>query len=451
MNKKTKEYRKMIADEFIKSLQEDSLQWKKMWSGNMRPINGHTGRKYSGLNRLWLQYNMTEKNFDDPRFYTFKQVQDMGLKVKKGSKAVQVEFWSLYDPKTKKTVDFSKAAEYEDEEKELTMIARYYSVFNGSQIEGLEKYEQPMLSDAAPQEVIDKIAANMGVDILYDGGDSAYYHRIDDNIHLPKPQAFESQDAYNATVLHELAHATGASNRLNRTKGKYFGDEQYAREELVAEIASCFAQNDLGFAIESEHFNNHKAYVQGWISEISEKEEALMEAIKDAQSAADYLAENAELVKEADIDYKKEAEHMKRITYKEEEKMSPERKTIYIKANKAFVEADLQSKKNPDKTYNKVTMPKNTVIEGQEIGGYSFYPTFIYDDITLKNVVDIPWQTDKPIRLWKGEDEITVDPKELKEALNNSFRSWKKDMKQQRESKAEKGLKKEKEKEAEIE
>ena len=341
MNKKTKEYRKMIADEFIKSLQEDSLQWKKMWSGNMRPINGHTGRKYSGLNRLWLQHNMTQKSFDDPRFYTFKQVQDMGLKVKKGSKAVQVEFWSLYDPETKKTVDFSKAAEYEDEEKELTMIARYYSVFNGSQIEGLEKYEQHMLSDAAPQEEIDKIAANMGVEILYDGGDSAYYHRIDDNIHLPKPQAFESQDAYNATVLHELAHATGASNRLNRTKGKYFGDEQYAREELVAEIASCFAQNDLGFTIESEHFNNHKAYVQGWISEISEKEEALMEAIKDAQSAADYLAENAELVKEADIDYKREPE----ITNKEEEKMSPERKTIYIKANKAFVEADLQSKK----------------------------------------------------------------------------------------------------------
>ena len=113
MNKKTREYRKAIADAFVKSLTEDPQHWKQMWQGNMRPINGHTGRKYTGLNRFWLQHMMYEKNYDDPRFYTFKQVQDMGLKVKKGSKAVQVEFWSLYDPETKKTVSFSEAADYE--------------------------------------------------------------------------------------------------------------------------------------------------------------------------------------------------------------------------------------------------------------------------------------------------------------------------------------------------
>ena len=111
MSKKTKEYRKMIADAFVKSLQEDPIGWKKMWSCNMRPINGCTGRKYSGLNRLWLQYNIEERGFEDPRFYTFKQIQDMGMKLKKGSKAVQVEFWSLYDPELGKTLNDSDAEE----------------------------------------------------------------------------------------------------------------------------------------------------------------------------------------------------------------------------------------------------------------------------------------------------------------------------------------------------
>ena len=565
MNKKTKEYRKAIADAFVKSLTEDPQHWKQMWQGNMRPINGHTGRKYSGLNRFWLQHMMYEKNYDDPRFYTFKQVQDMGLKVKKGSKAVQVEFWSLYDPETKKTVSFSEAADYENAEQKLTILARYYSVFNGSQIEGLEKYEQPTLSDAAPQEVIDKIAQNMGVEILYDGGDSAYYHRLDDNIHLPQPQAFESQDAYNGTVLHELAHATGAEHRLNRTKGKYFGDEQYAREELVAEIASCFAQNDLGFTLEEDHFNNHKAYVQSWVSEIREKEEALMEAIKEAQRASDYILEMSEKEKilnsEEHVDYEKEAsqrmrisyapeqsfeefvvqkgystsdlpqeddiiklvvggmggvtmrqesevkkaakrialqntlygeykellnegiigkkevqtkldpekesdrayirmkikkeEAEKNITYEEEEKMSSERKTILIKVNKAFVEAGLQSKKDPERTYSKVTMPQNAVIGDQKIGGYSFYPTFTYDDMFTPNIVNIPWQSDTPVKMWKGDEEISVDPKELKEALVDSYHKWEKQIKEQKQKTAQKETEKhkgvKKENEAEME
>lgn len=319
MNSKTKEYRKMVADAFVKSLQEDPIGWRKMWSGSVRPENGHTGRKYTGLNRLWLQYNIEKRGFEDPRFYTFKQVQDMGLKVKKGSKAVQVEFWSLYDPELKKTVDFKDAKEYEEQGKELKTIARYYSVFNGNQIEGLEKYEFPKMSNAKPQEVIKNIAKNMGVKFLHDGMDQAFYRQGDDSIHLPLPERFLNQDSYNATALHELAHATGTLQRLNRTQGKYFGDEPYAREELVAEIASCFSQNDLGLSLGEENFDNHKAYIQSWISEISEKEEALMEAIKEAQRASDYILEMSEKEKilnsEEYIDYEKEASQRMRISY----------------------------------------------------------------------------------------------------------------------------------------
>ena len=530
MNNKTKEYRKMIADAFIKSLQENPNTWKQMWKSDSCPSNGNTNRKYNGLNRLWLQYNIKKNGFSDPRFYTFKQVQDMGLKVKKDSKAIKVEFWSLYDPEERKTVDFNIAKEYEDKGKKLNLFARYYSVFNGSQIEGLEKYEQPKLSDAAPQEIIDKIAKNMGVDILYDGGDDAFYRPLDDNIHLPLPQVFESQDAYNSTVLHELAHATGAAHRLNRTKGKYFGDEQYAREELVAEIASCFSQNDLGFSIEAEHFTNHKAYVQNWISEISAKEEALMEAIKDAQSAADYILEASEIeksiakdeimikgdrcnkidewqqansifikgrsiedpdfyfvqikdniknwefeydhnpdkkeilktyldamqIEEFDLHEKifgavgckafRDMEELERLSeerekiynnsfnaeskLKEIDTMAADRKTVYIKINEKFVKTDLQSKNDPDKTYNMVKLPRNTVIDGKEAGGYVFFPTYIFNDKLYDSMINIPWQEEKKIRLTKDGETIEVTPVALKKGLEDSYSKWKSNIEQ---------------------
>ena len=334
MNKKNKEYRKAIADAFVKSLKEDPQHWKQMWSCNMRPINGHTGRKYSGLNRLWLQHMMYEKNYDDPRFYTFKQVQDMGLEVKKGSKAAQVEFWSLYDPELLQTLNDSDAQEYERK----GIIALHYSVFNGSQIEGLEQYEQPTLSDAALQEAFDEIVKNMGVEIFHDGSKSAHYDWFTDCINLPKRRSFKSQDSYNATVLHELVHATGAEHRLNRrhwTSENFSEEEYYAKEELVTALALCFMQSDLGFSFKAEHFNDqkacgvlterekalmkeiksmqkgisfgspflyelgftleaeyfndHKACVQKWIGMISENEEALMEAIKEAEMISDYI------------------------------------------------------------------------------------------------------------------------------------------------------------------
>lgn len=648
MSKKTKEYRKMIADAFVKSLQEDPIGWKKMWSGSIRPENGYTGRKYTGLNRFWLQYNIEERGFEDPRFYTFKQIQDMGMKLKKGSKAVQVEFWSLYDSELRKTVDFKDAKEYEEQGKELKTIARYYSVFNGSQIEGLEKYEFPKMSNAKPQEAIENIAKNMGVKFLYDGMDQAFYRQSDDSIHLPRAESFFGQDSYNATALHEIAHATGAPQRLNRTQGKYFGDEPYAREELVAELTSCFSQNDLGLSLGEEHFDNHKAYIQSWIEEISSKEEALMEAIKHAQTAADYILEISEkqkvlnpeeyidypekesdrayiqmqikreeaalkkdiplpnircdysesagfekskiysvyefdelmrqldnkyvlgkeiikidfgsieeaiaqgvhryigyekvgftvnlkngasfsdrqdigddeggvidhlsqfpafaaympeLIEARDKEAAKKQESMKEVETKIKEKieqskveeqkeqyyrfsdgffsyyvnketgekkfelgendmeveadlddfirgqyvkedtsmgvnMMTENKTVYVKINKAFVQTDIQSKADPEKTFNRVTMPKDTIVNGNNIGGFSFYPTLIYDDLTVDNLAAIPWRPDRAITLHKGEEMVKVDPRELKEALNTSYKEWRSMAQEQRKNMA---------------
>lgn len=289
MNKNTKEFREKIAAAFIKSLEENPFAWKKEWQGlSSAPINGSKGRKYNGLNRFWLQHQIFENGWQDPRFYTFKQVSDMGLKVKSGSKAVKVEFWSFYDPESKKKLTYKEAEAKRWEGEDVVVVARYYSVFNGDQIEGLKPYEQEKMSEAKQSEAINLLAKGMKVEILHDGGDEAFYRPSEDKIHLPLPESFFSQEAYNATALHELAHASGAEHRLNRRKGITFGDPEYAKEELVAEISSCFTASELGLDGDKQ-LENHTAYIRNWVEEIKEKPEALMAAIKEADKATDFM------------------------------------------------------------------------------------------------------------------------------------------------------------------
>lgn len=122
----------------------------------------------------------------------------------------------------------------------------------------------------------------------------------EDKVHLPLPSAFDSNYDYNSTALHELGHATGAANRLNRDMGGGFGGEEYAKEELVAEITSAFMGVYLGDNSEAtdNDLNNHKAYVQSWISSIKEKPDVLFNAIKQAEVATQYMEEKGELIKE---------------------------------------------------------------------------------------------------------------------------------------------------------
>ena len=121
-------------------------------------------------------------------------------------------------------------------------------------------------------------------------------------IHLPKPENFTGTYAYNATALHELSHSTGHPSRLNRPQGGFFGSEEYAYEELVAEMCSCFMGVNLTDEATPEHIENHKAYVQSWIREIRDKPESLIRAIKDAQAAASYMDMKAGLISEKEYE-----------------------------------------------------------------------------------------------------------------------------------------------------
>lgn len=213
----------------------------------------------------------------------------------KGSKGYKVEYWFplKFDSKTgrRKAITWNEYAQLEDDEKkDCTLQCKYFTVFNASQIEGIPEIKL-VHNDISESEVVKKISKGLGVDIEHSGGDMAYYSPGKDKICLPLKETFFDDYEYNSTALHELGHSTGAEHRLNRD----LSDNNYAYEELVAEITSCFMGEYISAEMTDSHFENHKAYIANWANEIEDDNAYLINAIKDAEAAADYMIEKGEL------------------------------------------------------------------------------------------------------------------------------------------------------------
>ena len=309
------EFRAEMAEAFVHVLEEKGLEWKKEWRGlgGTAPQNGITKANYRGCNAFWLSLVAMMKGYSDPRWVTMLQIMDKDGKyhpkqkwhLKKGSKATYVEYWYPYDMAEQKalTWDQYKACLKDGrDEKEFKLSTRYTAVFNACDVEGMPEQDIIINPDVSQDELITKLSESMGVEILPDGGDQAYYSPSQDKIHLPTPESFISEYAYNSTALHELSHSTGHPSRLNRPQGAFFGTNQYAYEELVAEMCSCFMSAELQTEMSAAHIDNHKAYVQSWIQAISEKPDTLVRAIKDAQDAANYMDYQAGLITEKEYE-----------------------------------------------------------------------------------------------------------------------------------------------------
>ena len=309
------EYRAELAESFAHVLEEKGLDWKKEWkgSGGNAPHNGITKACYRGCNAFSLSLISMMKGYDDPRWVTMVQIMDKEGKyhpgekwhLKAGSKATYVEYWFPYDLKEKKALTWEKFKEEVAggrSENEFKLSTRYTAVFNACDIEGMPEIPASDPIDMSADELVTKLSESMGVPITTDGGDSAYYSIASDSIHLPTRESFSNEYAFNATALHELSHSTGHSSRLNRNMTGFFGTSQYAYEELVAEMSSCFMGVCLDAEMSPAHMDNHKAYVQSWIKEIKDKPDTLIRAIKDAQTAASYMDFKAGLISEKEYE-----------------------------------------------------------------------------------------------------------------------------------------------------
>ena len=158
-------------------------------------------------------------------------------------------------------------------------------------------------------EIINNIIDNLNVSYREEGNE-AYYNPINDEVHVPKSSQFKDEYSFYATQLHELSHATGHPNRLNREIVNTFGSEEYAKEELRAEISSSFMMQKLKLNYDENHYNEHKSYIRNWIDILKNQPSELFKAIKDADKIVNYMEEQS-LRKDktySDLDKEKEME-----------------------------------------------------------------------------------------------------------------------------------------------
>lgn len=317
-----KEYRNKLAEAFIHVLEEKQLEWHRGWAA-MNPVNAVKGNRYNGINRLYLSLIGEERKYQDPRWATFKQIQDKGWKLENAKgQGVHVEYWYPYDLKERRAMTWEEYRKRDDADiSRYTFYSKYAVVFNGSLIQGIPKLEPTKKAHINQEELVKSLSDSMEVPILHDGRDRAYYKIVDDTIHLPMPEYFESEYEYNSTALHELAHATGAPQRLNRNLSGCFGSEEYAYEELVAEISSCFMCENLQTVQSESHINNHKAYVQDWCNAIRKNPEVLIKAVKQAEQTASYMEYKAGLLPEKEYQKVKDSSMEVKRKSKEPEQM----------------------------------------------------------------------------------------------------------------------------------
>jgi antirestriction protein ArdC len=275
-----KAYEVMI-ERILGLLEAGTVPWQRPWDPAVGLPRNVRGTPYRGINLLVLGC----QGHESPLWLTFRQVSQLGGRVRCGERGTPVLLWRWPEP----AADTEEAAAA----RRAAPLVRYYRVWNLLQTEGVE-----VPAAAAPARVpatlahADAVIAGMPSPpaIRHDGGARAFYRPSTDSIHLPPREAFHDADGYNATLFHELIHSTGHLARLARlgvTDGALFGDHTYSEEELVAEMGAACLCAHVGIA--ERTIENSAAYVASWLRVLRDDRRLLLRAAQQAQRAVDHV------------------------------------------------------------------------------------------------------------------------------------------------------------------
>lgn len=278
-----------ITGKIVADLEKGVRPWFKPWNTEhaagriTRPLR-HNGVPYKGINVVMLWAAAATKGYACPIWLTFKQAIELGGNVRKGEHGELV----VYADRIKRTATDEQGDMFE---REIPFL-KGYTVFNVEQCEGLPPQygalpALPALSPVARIESADRFFAGTRAKIGH-GGTRAFYAEGSDHIQMPPFEIFRDAESYAATLAHELTHWTKHAKRLDRDFGRQrWGDEGYAKEELVAELGSAFLCADL--AITPEVREDHASYIASWLKALKDDKRLIFSAAAHAQRAVDYL------------------------------------------------------------------------------------------------------------------------------------------------------------------
>lgn len=280
----------MVTDRITAQLEQGDIPWRKPWTGasvdNGGAINYVSRRPYSLINQLVLG--------KPGEYLTWKQVEDLGGKVKKGAKSGMVVFFKTLTVQDKTLVN----PETGEPETKTIPYLQYYNVFHLDDVDGIETKIVPgQAPEVEPVEAAEKVVADYlsrqpGLRFQNDKpSNRAYYSPAQDLVVVPMLSQYRIPAEYYSTAFHELTHSTIPASRCDRVSenaNAFFGNEDYSREELVAEIGSAMLCNRVGIEAKKA-FRNSVAYIQGWLKALKNDNKMIVWAASRAEKAAKFI------------------------------------------------------------------------------------------------------------------------------------------------------------------
>ena len=324
--------------EKIQTLQGD---WKKPWftPGATQPPQNLSGRRYNGGNSLMLMLQAEKMGYEIPVWGTFDRITNLNyikdkhgnvfqardkhgnklpmVAVNKGEKSFPVFLttFTVVNPETKERIpydDYRNLSKEDQAKYKVYPKLQVFNVFNVAAQTNLEltrpeMYEKLKAQAAGQIQQQGDLKSHPAIDLMIDEnlffcpinqvkGDKAYYSPSEDRIVVPKREQFIDGQAFATNTLHECAHATGAESRLNRTMGNAFGSEEYAKEELIAELSAAVISSQYGM---SKHIKDDSAkYLKSWLGSLQQGPDFLKTVLGDVKRSSSLINERLESIQQ---------------------------------------------------------------------------------------------------------------------------------------------------------
>lgn len=266
-----------MAQEFLRYIDTNgTVPWAQGWvTDGVFPANPTTGAEYKGINSIILGIYQAARGYSTPYFCTFRQMTQAGGEFVKDAKGqgLPVVVW--------------KPIVKEDDEGNVKRYGfwRSYTVFSVDLMEGIATPCSDRPEPFTPGEAVSRLESGYvnGPSIRWIESAQAYYTPATDQITLPNRGQFISELAYAETLAHELSHSTGHESRLNRDLKGFGCKQDYAKEELVAEISAAIVMQRMGL---EPNIPAMADYVNGWRKAISTDPKIVLSAASKADRAA---------------------------------------------------------------------------------------------------------------------------------------------------------------------
>lgn len=319
--------------EKIQNLQED---WKKPWfSPQLTQLPKNlSGRNYNGMNSIVLMLMQEKHGWQTARYATFDRIASLNFTkdrkpvvdadgnklphvgINKGEKStpVMLTTFTCINKDTRERIkydDYKKLTQEERNDYAVYPKLQVYNVFNLDQTnlresrpEMYQKFYDEAKSEfqGTTEGMVDFHALDAMIEkdlyvcpIRPTHGDNAYYSVSKDEIVIPEKAQFVDGESFYSNLLHEMSHASGSANRLNRLQsGQTFGSEGYAKEELVAELTAALVSSQYGMA---KHVKSDSAaYLKSWLDSLHEDPNFIKTSLMDVKRSASFISQRLDAV-----------------------------------------------------------------------------------------------------------------------------------------------------------